>query len=58
MKTASVKYDPNPEGIIDAALTAVPDMKICKFNSATGEMTLPLDVRDKWLRDPVRRILD
>ncbi|CAE7889335.1 unnamed protein product [Symbiodinium microadriaticum] len=54
MKTASVKYDPNPEGIIDAALTAVPDMKICKFNSATGEMTLPLDVRDKWLRDPVR----
>ena len=56
MKNVPVKFqeDPDPMGM-NGPVT--PDMKVCKFDTRTGDMTLPFDIRDKWLRCPIRSSL-
>ncbi|CAJ1408389.1 unnamed protein product [Effrenium voratum] len=54
MSTVRPKYveDPDPASL-DAGPRA-PPMKMCIFDAKSGQLTLPRDVREKWLGDPMR----
>ena len=40
----------------DQTQPRAPQMKLCQMNE-NGHLSIPKDVREKWLNDPVRRSL-
>lgn len=57
MKSVRPKYEPEPDASSLNEAPRAPVMKLCHFDPAAGHLTIPRDVRDKWLSDPVRRNL-
>lgn len=46
------KYQENAD-LSDKQAPRVPQLKLCQMNDS-GHLTIPTQVRDKWLQDPVR----